>query len=90
MAITKLLSYNSPGNLLYSLAIILCSLTCSVIINNTNDAPAISLDGEIDPPTRQLSTNYTEGSGAQRIVSDVLVVDADPNSMIRRYHLACN
>ena len=61
---------------------------CRIIINNTNDAPAISLDGVEDPVNQQFSANYTEGTGAQRIVSDLLVVDTDPNSMIRRYSLS--
>ena len=58
---------------------------CSVIINNTNDAPAISLDGMEDPVNQQFFTSYTEGTGAQLIVPDLLVVDTDPNSMISRY-----
>ena len=39
----------------------------------------------MDPVSQQFSTNYTEGTGAQAIVPDVLVVDTDPNSMINRY-----
>ena len=57
---------------------------CRVIINNTNDPPAISLDGVEDPVNQQFSTNYIEGIGAQTIVPDVLVVDTDPNSMISK------
>ena len=55
-----------------------------VIINNTNDVPAISLNGVADPVSQQFSTNYTEGTGAQAIIRNVLVVDTDPNSMINR------
>ena len=39
----------------------------------------------MDPVSQQLSTNYTEGTGAQAIVTDILVVDTDPGSMINRY-----
>lgn len=56
----------------------------SVLINNTNDAPAISLNGVEDPVNQQLSTNYTEGTGAQHIVPNLQVVDTDPNAMIQR------
>ena len=63
---------------------------CRVIINNTNDAPVISLDGAMDPVSQQLSTNYTEGTGAQAIVPDIQVVDTDPDSMINRYIMTYN
>ena len=56
----------------------------SIIINNTNDAPAISLNGELDPVNQLHSTTYTEGTGAQQIVPSVQVVDTDPNALIRR------
>ena len=61
-----------------------------VIINNTNDAPVISLNGVMDPVSQQLSTSYTEGTGAQTIVPNILVVDTDPDSMINRYTITYN
>lgn len=56
----------------------------SIIINNTNDAPVISLNGEVDPVNQLLSMSYTEGTGAQQIVPSLQVVDTDPTALIRR------
>ena len=49
--------------------------------------PAISLNGEEDPVNQRLSVNYTEGTLAQQIVPNLVVVDTDPDAMIRRYVL---
>lgn len=50
---------------------------------NTNDAPAISLDGEA-PIITTLSFNYMEGSGSVEVVPNLVVLDSDPNAMIQR------
>lgn len=50
---------------------------------NTNDPPAISLDG-VDPVIITLSANYTEGSGSVEIVPSAAIVDPDPDPMVQR------
>ena len=55
-----------------------------MLINNTNDAPAISLNGEEDPVNQVLSVTYIEGTLAQQVVPNLTVVDIDPDSRIRR------
>jgi len=50
---------------------------------NINDAPVVSLNGE-DPIVMAFPSNYTEGSGAQRVVSNLFVIDTDPMPMIQR------
>lgn len=52
-------------------------------INNTNDAPAVSLDGA-DPVVTSLSTQYGEGAMATAIVPNLQVIDVDPDAMIQR------
>ena len=56
---------------------------CRVVIVNTNDAPAISLDGEA-PVISTLPLNYTEGSGAVMVTPSLVVLDSDPDPMIQR------
>ena len=55
-----------------------------MLINNTNDAPAISLNGEEDPVNQMLSITYIEGTRAQQVAPNLTVVDPDPDAMIRR------
>ena len=50
---------------------------------NVNDAPVVSLNGE-DPVITAFSSSYTEGTGAQTVLSNLFVVDTDPMPMIQR------
>ena len=52
-------------------------------ITNTNDAPAISLDGSLSP-TIFLPRTYTEGEGNSTVLPDVRILDSDPTAMIQK------
>ena len=54
-------------------------------INNTNDNPFVSLDGET-PVITEKTINYTEGTGEVPIVPTISVIDVDPEPMIMRYY----
>jgi len=54
-----------------------------VNINNTNDAPFVSLNGS-DPVIFSLGAEFREGSQALAIVPRLQVIDVDPDAMIQR------
>ena len=53
------------------------------MIQNTNDIPVVSLNGET-PVINEFNVNYTEGSGQQVILPNITVIDTDPAPMITR------
>ena len=59
-----------------------CTL-CRISIVNTNDAPAVSLDGE-DPIISTLDLNYVEGDLNVIVAPNLVIVDVDPDPMIQR------
>ncbi len=54
---------------------------------NTNDNPAVSLEGEV-PIITSLMVDYMEGGDPLLIIPRVVVIDTDPMEMIIRYDMA--
>ena len=54
----------------------------SIDIMNINDAPLVSLNGEV--PVVEYTISYTEGAGAVPVVPNLHVLDVDPSPIIVR------